>query len=434
MVGCNCPHSLRASLPKRPGNRALRASALAALAVAACRPAPVTIRAGLLLDGNGGQARDRVVTVAGGRITAVSAWRGEPVSWDLSRYTVLPGLIDAHVHISGYFNRRGRLGARDDGETEAEQAAAREANALATLRAGFTTVASMGSWNDKALRDRINAGKIPGPRILSSLGQIRSAGEPPDSFRAQVRRLKDMGADFIKIFASRLVREGGGPSLSEEQLLALCGEARRLGLRSVVHAQDDGSMRLAATAGCDQVEHGFNGSLEGLRALAAAGVRYDPQCGLLFRNYLEHRAGFEGLPDFKPDDFAMMTRLLPVLPGTVRAARATPGLRVLYGTDATAGAHGRNAEDLVCRVREGGEAPMDALVTATSVNAGALGLGAEIGSVAPGYQADLIALEGNPLDAIEAVRRVRFVMKGGTVFLGPRVAGARAGMHLASIP
>jgi imidazolonepropionase-like amidohydrolase len=114
-----------------------------------------------------------------------------------------------------------------------------------------------------------------------------------------------------------------------------------------------------------------------------------------------------------------MERMLPVLPGLVRTALATPGLTLLYGTDATAGAHGRNAEDLVCRVREAGQAPMDALVSATSRNAAALGLGDRIGTLAPGYEADLIALDGDPLQEIEAVRRVTFVMKGGKVFLRP---------------
>ncbi len=403
---------------KRPACRALRLLwAWVAFAVASCRSAPVTIHAGLLLDGHGGQMRDAVITVANGRIATVAAWHGLPVTYDLSRYTVLPGLIDAHVHITGYFNRLGKLSTYGDGETPEQQAHGLAANALATLRAGFTTVASMGASGDKGLRDRINRGTIPGPRILTSMGQIRGSAEQPDSLRRVVRRLQSDGADFIKIFASNAVSKGGVPVWTDEELGALCGEARRRGLRSVVHAQNDASLRQAAAAGCDQVEHGFLASAEGLRVLADRGVSYDPQCGLLLRNYIENRDRYEGIAGHDSAAIALMQRLLPVLAGTVRIALATPGLKLLYGTDATAGAHGRNAEDLVCRVREAGQDPMDALVTATSRNAAALGLGDRIGTIAPGYEADLIALEGNPLDQIEAVRRVTFVMKGGKVFL-----------------
>ncbi len=363
--------------------------------------------------------RDAVITVANGRISTVAPWRGDSVTYDLSRYTVLPGLIDAHVHITGYLNRLGRANTTGDGETPAQKAAGQAANALATLRAGFTTVASMGASADKGLRERIDAGAIPGPRILTSVTQIRGAALTPDSLRGVVRRLESRGVDFVKIFASNAVRDGGQPVLTDQQLSALCGEARRLGLRAVVHAHDDASIRQAATAGCDQVEHGFMGSAEGLDALAKAGVYFDPQCGSLLHNYLENRARYEGILGFDSSEFVLMKRLLPVLPALIRTALATPGLKILYGSDATAGGHGRNAEDLVCRVREAGQPPMEALVSATSLNAGALGLGDQIGTVAPGYQADLIALEGDPLQEIEAVQRVRFVMKGGKVFLTP---------------
>ncbi len=408
------------ALPKRPGNRALLLSwTWAGCALASCHSAPTTLRAGLVLDGRGGQRRDAVITVVNGRISTITPWRGDTVTYDLSRYTVLPGLIDAHVHIGGYFNRLGQMNIATDGETPAQQAAGRAANARATLQAGFTTVASMGAETDQDLRDKINAGTLPGPRILTSVSQIRGAAQTPVALRQLVHWLRSRHADFIKIFASNSIQKGGTPSLSDAQLSALCGEARRLGLRSVVHAQDDASVRQAAIAGCDEVEHGSFATAAGLQVLADRGVFFDPQCGLVLRNYLENRARFRGIAGADSAGFALMERLRPTLPALVRTALAIPGLKLLYGTDATAGAHGRNAEDLVCRVREAGEAPMEALVTATSRNAVALGLGEEIGSIAPGYQADLIALAGDPLTEIEAVRRVRFVMKGGVVFLRP---------------
>ena len=404
---------------KRPGNRAflLLGTALT-IAGAGCTRAPeptVTIRAGLLLDGRGGLQRDALITVVGGKIRSVGPYQSGPVTHDLSRYTVLPGLIDIHVHITGYINRLGKVGHGEDGETDDQQAAGQAGNALATLRAGFTTVASMGSEADGRLRDRIESGSIPGPRILTSLTPFSDTRFTPKELRRMVRRRQTEGADFIKIFAASSIAVGGPPSFSPAQLAALCGEARRAGLRSVAHVQSDASIAVAATAGCDQAEHGFFASAEGLERLAQSGVDFDPQCRLVFANYLDHRERLEGIRGFDSSGFAQMERILPTLPPLIRAALATPGLNLLYGSDATAGAHGNNADDLVCRVREAGQSPMEALVTATSRNAMALGLGEVIGTIAPDFEADLIALEGNPLTEIEAVKQVRFVMKGGRV-------------------
>lgn len=415
------PRSLDHSDRKRPGNRAfLFLGTALALAGTACtrapEPEPVTIRAGLLLDGRGGLQRDALITVVGSRIKAVAPYQSGPVTHDLSRYTVLPGLIDLHVHISGYVNRLGRVSQGEDGETEAQRAAGRAGNALATLRAGFTTVVSMGSGVDGELRDSIERSRIPGPRILTSLTPFSDTSFTPRELRRMVRRRQTEGADVIKIFGANSIAEGGGPYFSPAQLAALCGEARRAGLRSVVHVHSDASIAAAAAARCDQAEHGFFASADGLQLLARSGLDFDPQCRLVFANYLDHRERLEGIRGFDSAGFAQMERVLPTLPPLIRAALATPGLNLLYGSDATAGAHGNNADDLVCRVREAGQSPMDALVTATSRNAVALGLGDVIGSIAPGFEADLIALEGNPLTDIEAVKRVVFVMKGGRVW------------------
>jgi len=360
--------------------------------------------------------RDALITIVNGRIRAVGPWQSGAVTHDLSRYTVLPGLIDAHVHISGYINSQGLIRSGGGGETDAQQAAGRAANALATLRAGFTTVASMGSDSDLDLKRAIESGSVPGPRILTSLGPITDTTLTPREVRRLLRRRKARDADFVKIFATNSVREGGAPVFTAERLTVLCREAKRRGLRSVVHAQSDASLRMAAEAGCDQVEHGILATAEGLGVLARQGIYYDPQCGLVLDNYLTNRARLEGVQGFGPRGMALMEQLRPTLPKLIQTALGIPGLKLLYGTDAVAGAHGKNAEDLVCRVREAGQSPMDALVTATSRNAIALGLGEEIGTVAPAYQADLIALEGNPLDSIEVVRRVVFVMKGGQVY------------------
>jgi imidazolonepropionase-like amidohydrolase len=403
------------SLSERPGNRALRFVLVMGLAVGSCRaPAPVTIRAGQLFDGRG-LVRDVLITVAGDRITALGPYQGGQVTHDLSRYTVLPGLIDAHVHISSTINSHGGMHLRNDGDTPAQGDSARAANALATLRAGFTTVASMGSSLDQGLRARIERGAIPGPRILTSLDPFLDRALTPEALRQQVRTHHADGADFIKIFGSGSKHGVEIPTYTAEQLAVLCGEARREKLRSVVHSQTDSSIKLAVLAGCTEIEHGTLATAASFALLASRGIWFDPQCGLVMRNYLEHRARFEKA-GFDSSDFALMAERLALMPGVIRAAAATPGLRLLFGSDAIAGAHGRNAEDLVCWVREAGQDPVAVLRMATAANAAALGLQAEIGSVAPGYRADLIAVDGDPLKDIEAVLRVRFVMKAGKVY------------------
>ena len=203
--------------------------------------------------------------------------------------------------------------------------------------------------------------------------------------------------------------------MSDAQLGALCDEARSLGLRSVVHAHSAESMRATVLAGCDWVEHGAFATEEVLRLMADRGVYFDPQCSLVLRNYLDNRQWFEGVGNFTAEGFAAMERAVPLLLEATRKALATPNLRLVYGTDAVAGAHGKNADDLLCRVREAGQSPMDAIVTATSRNAEAMGLGDRVGAVAPGLEADLIAVEGNPALQIDAIRRVVFVMKRGRI-------------------
>lgn len=377
---------------------------------------PVTIRAGLLLDGRGGEVRNALITVVDGKIRSVGPYQGGSPTYDLSRYTVLPGLIDAHIHLTGYITSRGRVHSPGDGDTPAQADSAVKANARMILEAGFTTVQSMGSDEDKSLRDAIAAGTLPGPRVLTSLSPIGNASLTPDRLREIVDSLKSRGADFVKIFASKSIREGGGQTLSDAQLGAVCGAARNAGLRSVVHAHSPESIRAAVLAGCDWVEHGALATDESLRLMADRGVFYDPQCALVLTNYLDHRSWFEGTGNFNAEGFAFMERALPTFPRLVRTAFGIPNLSLVYGTDAVAGAHGKNAEDLVCRVRQAGQPAMDVIVTATSRNAAAIGLGRSIGSIVPGFEADLIALEGNPLREIEAVRRVTFVMKGGKVF------------------
>ena len=379
---------------------------------------PIVIRAATVIDGRGGVQHNVDIVVVAGRIARITPRGPVPAGArviDLGNRTVLPGLIDAHTHPVWYFNRQNRLHTATDGDTPSQSTLAAAANAYATLMAGFTTIQSVGSRSDADLRDWIATQGLPGPRILTSLDPLTERSGGPDSLRALVRERKAQGADVIKLFASASIREGGQQTMSDSQLVAACGEAKALGLRTIVHAHSAAAVRAASLAGCTQVEHGIFVTQDVLTLMAERGTYFDPQCALVFRNYLDNRARYEGIGNYTDSGFAAMERALPLAAQDIRMALATPGLKVLYGTDAVAGADGHNAEDLICRVQKAGEAPMHAIVAATSLNAEALGLADRIGAIAPGLEADIIAVDGDPLRDITALRRVSFVMKAGRV-------------------
>jgi len=284
--------------------------------------------------------------------------------------------------------------------------------------AGFTTVQSVGSPRDVPLRDEIAKGALPGPRILTAVEPLEGRGEKtgtPDEIRAFVRKQKQAGADLIKIFASQSIRQGGGMTLSQEQLNAACDEANKQGLRTLVHAYKE-AVRAATLAGCTEIEHGTMATDDDLKLMAEHGTYFDPQAGLVIENYLANKERFLDTPGYTEEGFAAMERVLSLDRDIVRRAVSNPGLKVVFGSDAVAGAHGRNAEEFIDRVRDAGVDPMSALVSANSLAAEALRMGDRIGSIAPGYEADIIALDGDPLKDITAVRRVTFVMKGGVVY------------------
>jgi imidazolonepropionase-like amidohydrolase len=374
----------------------------------------IVIAVGRMLDGRGGAASDTRIVVEGSRIVAIDPAAG-PIDYDLRRFTVLPGWIDAHVHITWSFDANGKNAGAD--RTTAEAAYASAANAWATLMAGFTTVQSVGSATDVPLRDAIARGLVPGPRLLTSTEPLVGRGEQtgtPDDIRAWVRARKVAGADLIKVFASGGMRQRG-MILSQAQLEAACGEATKLGLRSLVHAYGE-AVGAAARAGCTQVEHGLYATDGDLRLLAERGTYFDPQAGSLIENYLANQDRFIGTPYYTAESFDTFRGIRPDVRVVLQRAARLPTLRMVYGTDAVAGGHGKNAEDFIHRVKDGGFDPMAVMISANSRGADALQLGDSIGSIRPGFAADIIALDGNPLSDIEAVRRVMFVMKGGVVY------------------
>jgi imidazolonepropionase-like amidohydrolase len=375
----------------------------------------IVIAASAVLDGKGHVLHDTRIVIEGPKIVALDP-KAAPVDYDLRGLTVLPGWIDAHVHITWIFGNDGKnAGTAGATQDDAYKAAS---NAWLTLMAGFTTVQSVGSPNDIPLRDAISKGILPGPRILTAAEPLQGRGEQtgtPDEIRAYIRKQKEAGADLIKIFASQSIRLGGGMTLSQEQLNAACDEARKLGLRTLVHAYKD-AVRAATLAGCTEIEHGTLATDDDLKLMAEKGAYLDPQAGLIIENYLLHKDQYLGTPGYTEEGFAAMEKILPMNHELVHHAVKTPGLKIVFGTDAVAGAHGRNAEEFIDRVRDGGQDPMQAMMSANSIGAEAMGMADQIGSIAPGLQADIIALDGDPVRDITAVRRVLFVMKAGIVY------------------
>ena len=404
---------------KRPAT--LTAACVAVLAaagpLAAQRDsATVTLHAAQALDGRGAVIRDALVTVRAGKIVSVAPKRAgsPPATYELGAATLMPGLIDAHVHPGWYVNKKGVVMHGRDDANPTESALGMAGNLYATLMAGVTTIQSVGGPEDAEMRDAVERGIIPGPRILTSLGQINNPKLSVDSLRAIVRGFKAQGADLIKLFASAGLGSGGGQTMSDEQIAAVCGEAKSLGLRTVVHAISAASVRASTLGGCTEIENGMFATQAELTLMAERGTIYDPQVCLVLQNYADHKDVFK----FSDATIKTLTDAIPVGTEMFRHAIATPGLKIIFGTDAVALAHGHNVEELVCRVKNAGQKPMDAVVSATSAAASALGIGNRTGALAPGLDADVIAVSGDPGKEIEALRRVVFVMRGGVLYRG----------------
>lgn len=405
-------------------------------ATAAAQTNETTIRVGRLIDGRGGQQQNVVVHVTGGKITAIDHAKG-PVTYDLSKYTLLPGFIDVHVHILWHFGPDGKLAQRDSPD---DRLKAGIENARATVMGGFTTVQSVGEQLDLELRKQLEARNLPGPRILTSVRQLNEySGEPrpqrgqgaergrgaqrplatPDQLRAAVQEAKSAGADLIKLFASGSIRDGGKQTMTDEQLQAACGEAKTLGLRTLVHAHSIPSITASVNAGCSEIEHGIFADEATLKLMADRHVYFDPNIGLVLQNYLQNKEHFYGIGNYNDEGFAAMEKAIPVNIAMFKNALKTPGLKLVYGTDAVAGAHGRNIEEGIARVQLGGQKPMDMIVGMTSLSAESLGLEKEIGTIAKGFDADLVAVDGDPLSDVTSLRKVVFVMRGGNVYRKP---------------
>jgi imidazolonepropionase-like amidohydrolase len=404
---------------RRPLLGALTAALLPLAFVPVAAQTPVTIRAGALIDGRGGVRRDVTILVRGARIQAVESAGTAPATYDFSGFTVLPGLIDTHVHIGSHFGKDGRASNR--GETPSEAILYAAENAYRTLMAGFTTVQSIGGREDVPLREAIARGELPGPRLLTSIASLTDTNPTTAEIRQFVQRRESEGADLIKIFASKSIREGGAQTLSDEQIRTACEAAKASGKRIWVHAHAASAARAAALADCWAVTHGSQLTDQEFALMAERGTFFEPNIGLVSQNYLENKARYLGIGNYTEEGFRYTEAGIPLKLSMFKRALRHQGLKLIMGTDATAGAHGQNAREIVYRVQVGGQAAMDAILGTTSLAAQALGLGDRIGAVVPGMEADLIATDGDPLADITALQRVVFVMKGGKVYQNVRL-------------
>jgi imidazolonepropionase-like amidohydrolase len=379
-------------------------------------PRVIAIRCGRLVDGkNNVPTTNAIILIEGERITAVGRDVTIPAGADvidLSKATVLPGMIDTHTHLTYHYDTQ----PNETPDTTARYAAE---NARLTLEAGFTTVRNLGAGGgaDFALRDRINRGEVPGPRMLASGAPLvrRSADSAGTDMNARiaavrifVRQQIDAGANVIKIFVT--AGAGGGPSLlfTEEEIRAVVDEASRAHLRVAAHAHSTEGIKAAVRAGVTSVEHASYLDDEAIKMMIAGHVAMVPTL-YLPNHYLANKEkfGFDGARWQALDDLRHQT------PGNFTKALKA-GVWIVMGSDAVAGYHGGNAKEIEWMVKNG-MTPAQAIRATTADAARLLGWEDRTGTIEIGKFADLIAVTGDPLKDITELQRVRFVMKGGAV-------------------
>jgi imidazolonepropionase-like amidohydrolase len=415
---------------------------LAAALVAALVPVPaaaetIIVHAGrLITDASRPEAGPSTITIVDGRITAVASGL-QPVPQgarlvDLSSKTVLPGLIDTHVH---FISSPGEPFWQEAINTDDYNALVGAHNALTTLRAGFTTVRDLGSGptNGFALRRAIDQGLVPGPRMLAAgqaLSTIGGHGDVsgyrpevmealdghntctgPDECAARVRQAAKLGADVIKFHATGGVLSQGdkglGQAFTDAEMKAIIDTAHSLGLKVAAHAHADIGIAAAVRAGVDSIEHGTFAGPSTIALMKQRGTVFVPT--LMAFTGIRERLG-KGVYTPVVEDKVRMT--LSEVGKAARLARAA-GVPIVFGTDAGVYEHGRNAQEFAQLVALVGMSPAEALGSATTAAARLIGLEHEVGRIAPGYSADLIAVDGDPLKDIRVLEHVDYVMVRG---------------------
>jgi imidazolonepropionase-like amidohydrolase len=424
--------------------------------------APLLLHAGRLVDGTGGAARqDVAVLVRNGRIEQVAAWKGFHApegarTVDLTSATLVPGFIDCHVHLTMEVTRGWEI--EPVKGTAADAALFGAVSALKTLRAGFTTVRNLGDRDGEsvALRNALDRGLFPGPRIVTARRMLSITGghgdwnngfrpdltlaglrpeeagicDSPEACVAAVRNQVKYGADVIKISATGGVLsagdEIGARQFSDEELAAIVGEAHRLGRKVAAHAHGSAGIKAAVKAGVDSIEHGSILDDEAIRLMKEHGTFLVPT--LMAGETVEAAAKSGGLPDFAVQK-ALIVR--PKMVDSFHRAVAA-GVKIAFGTDSAVSPHGKNAHEFELMV-QGGMTPGAALAAGTRVAAELLGREGDIGTIAPGKIADLVAVPGDPLQDVSVLTRPMAVFQAGReVDLGfsptaPQAAAPSAG-------
>lgn len=439
-----CRRARQAAIPLRT----LALAACLAMGAASAADAPrstsadavIVIRAARLIDGRGGEPlAPAMVRIDGEKIVAVGSSLTVPSGArliNLGDATLLPGFIDLHTHLTG----RSDVHWEDalTKTTPPEEALWGAHWALVTLMAGFTTVRDMGpNWpyTDVALRNAIDAGAVPGPRMLVAGAYVSSTGgagdasqfspyvqvplvhnlaDGPEEITKAVRTNFKNGADFIKILATGAVLskgiQPGAQQYSEEEMRAAVVEARRWGRDVAAHAHGTEGIKAAIRAGVHTIDHGSGLDDEAVAMLKAQpSTYYVPTLALMSANLDNSGPTVVPAPELE-----RMRKIRAMAEGAFRRALAA-GLPIGFGTDAPVIAHSRNAREFRTRV-ELGEKPMASLVSATRINSEIIHWQDRIGTVELGKLADLVAVPGNPLLDITVTERVGFVMKGGVVY------------------
>lgn len=398
----------------------------------------ITIRCGILIDGIGDQPRTiQTVVISDGRIASVSSDSGD-VDLDLSGYTCMPGFIDTHTHIAEQISA--------DDLSFYYRASAEEiweesrVNAALTLAAGFTTARNVGSyvgWSARDIRDRINRGELVGPRMqiagyyLTIPGgggdlvvpgydeadipaRVRTGiARGPEQFRRKAEAAVAGGADVLKVIASGAVlapgSEPGSPEMTPDEIRAVVEVAHAAGVKVTAHAHGTQSIKDAIRAGVDSVEHASLADDEAIALALEKKVAFSMD--VYNGSYIATYGREQGWPDEfirKNDDTTEAQRQV-----FTKAYEA--GVTISFGTDSGVYPHGENAKQFVIMVRRGMK-PMDAIKSATSVAAQVIGWEEDVGSIAPGYYGDLIAVRGDPLSDVSVLQDMKVVVKGGLVF------------------
>lgn len=375
--------------------------------------------------------------VAAGPAASIAIPSGARVI-DLGNRTLMPGLMDMHDHITGEPGDGGDSAVLK--ETAGHAAIYGVLNAKKTLEAGFTTIRNVGAlgYADVALRDAINKGLVPGPRMYIATRGLGITGghadingwspeihlpgvaqivDGVDEVRRAVREQIKAGADHIKVTASGgILSVGDSPDAQQysfEEMKAIVDEAGRLGRKVAAHAHSGRAIAEAARAGVASIEHGSLIDDAGIAAMKEHGTVMVPTVFAL--DYIIRTGGEAGIPEYAREKARNIQKLQRA--NLKRAFEA--GVKFAYGTDAGVFPHGLNAGDFPILVRELGIPPLEAIRQATSASAELIGIEDKVGTVAAGKWADLVAVDGNPLDDIERMLNVTFVMKAGVVYKSP---------------